>query len=255
MAQPIGARGDLIARQFSQAASVYREHDVLQRITAQRLLGRMQACGRLLDIGCGPGTEFSSSQLEQVLALDIAPGMLKQVSQNFSHYVPLCADACALPLSDNSIDTLYSNLALQWCDDLSAVETEFSRVLTRGGECHLAIVVQDSLSQLEDLGFRVNQFESADKIISHFDKPCWQLSSQLQKITVYFDDFKALLYSIKGVGASFSDSVANVRETASIKIRGRQDWLALTQQVELTRELQGLPLSYQILFIRAKLVR
>ncbi|WP_254491521.1 methyltransferase domain-containing protein, partial [Salmonella enterica] len=45
----------------------------------------------------------------------------------------LCGDAAALPLADNSVDVIFSNLCLQWVDDLPAVFAGFRRVLKPGG--------------------------------------------------------------------------------------------------------------------------
>ncbi len=242
-------RNDRIAKQFSQAASTYQKHDCLQRQSAQKLQAGMRVRGVMLDVGAGPGTEFSSVEIEQVIALDIATGMLKQLRYQFPDYLPVCADAQALPLVDNSINTLYSNLALQWCENFTAVVHEFERVLTVGGECHLAIVVENSLQQLSTLGLRVNQFESAQRLLGCFNSSRWALEHQLQTLTVHFDNLKSLLYSIKGVGASVNDQVLGF----SSHLRGRQDWLKLMEKAELLRESQGLPLSYEILFIHGKL--
>ncbi|QYJ87622.1 methyltransferase domain-containing protein [Shewanella mesophila] len=246
-----------IAQQFSQAANKYQCHDVLQRLTAQTLLDDMTPLGRLLDIGCGPGTDFNRANIESVIGLDIAQGMLTRMRQTFADYTPLCADASALPLVDGSINTIYSNLALQWCADLVAVTDEMARVLSVDGECHLAIVTDGSLSQLQHLGFTVNEFKQAEEIISCFSAAAWQIEcQQLKSMTVHFEQLKDLLYSIKGVGASvksLSDSDDSGIEQSPAKLRGRQDWLAMQQKAELMREPAGLPLTYEILFIRAKL--
>lgn len=243
---------ELIARQFSQAADKYQCHDVVQRVTAQALLAEMTPCGCLLDIGCGPGTELNGPLVKQVVALDIAPGMLLRMQAQYPDYLPLCADAKALPLIDNSIDTVYSNLALQWCTDLPAAIQELARILRIGGECHLAIVVDGSLSQLKQLGLRVNHFKRADEILDCFSPALWQLDyQQLESITVHFEQLNSLLYSIKGVGASVRGKPDDKQRPA--QLRGRQDWLAMKETAEQLRGSAGLPLTYKILIIRAKL--
>ena len=45
----------------------------------------------------------------------------------------VCADAQALPIADASIDLVYSNLCLQWCEDPGLALDEFRRVLRPGG--------------------------------------------------------------------------------------------------------------------------
>ncbi|CAM4188906.1 methyltransferase domain-containing protein [Shewanella aquimarina] len=241
---------DKIAGQFSQAARHYQEHDKVQRLSAQRLRASMSPVGRLLDIGCGPGTDFSTSpQLTQVIGLDIAPGMLTQMQSSFPAYQALCGDAQALPLSDASIDTLYSNLALQWCSDIKTAIGELARVLKPGGQCHLAIVVDGSLAELDALGLRVNAFEAAQTVLYGFSDNQWQIEHQtVEALRVHFDDLKTLLYSIKGVGAS---TATGVNDQPSVRLRGRRDWQSLCERVEAMRQPEGLPLTYQILFIHA----
>ncbi|MCF1438834.1 MAG: methyltransferase domain-containing protein, partial [Shewanella sp.] len=98
--------GDNIAHQFSRAAAHYREHNHLQRKTAQQLQTGFTPWGTLVDIGAGPGTEFATPV--RVIALDIAPGMLRTLKVYFPQQSAICADAQALPLVDDSIDCLYS---------------------------------------------------------------------------------------------------------------------------------------------------
>ena len=103
----------------------------------------------------------------------------------------------------------------------------------------------------------MNEFKQVDEIISCFSAAAWKVEcQQLKSMTVHFEQLKELLYSIKGVGASvksLSDSDDSGIEHRPVKLRGRQDWLGMQQKTELMREPAGLPLTYEILFIRAKL--
>lgn len=240
-----------VAQRFSAAAKHYHEHDRVQKLSCIQLFESMDPGRVLLDIGAGPGTDFSQFEsVKQVIALDIAQGMLEQVKLDFPNYQTVCANAELIPLPDNTIDSAYSNLALQWCGDLSSSLNETARVLKSGGEYHLAIVTQDSLLELSELGFRVNAFRSMEEILSHFDRELWQIMSfETTAISVYFADLKSLLYSIKGVGASIH---ANANNKPSHGIRGRGDWKKLLAIAELSRTPQGLPLTYQIATISAK---
>jgi len=246
-----GATEALIAERFSMAAKGYRQHDKLQQLSMNALFKGMSPSGVLLDIGAGPGTNFSQfSAVENVIALDIAQGMLSQVKTNFPHYHAICGNAERLPVQDSSVDVAYSNLALQWCSNLAASIDETARVLKSGGQCHFAIVAQASLSELEVLGFRVNAFAPLETMLAQFDSQIWQISlAEVASFTVYFADLKTLLYSIKGVGASIDDEQAST--TVTNMLRGRGDWLSLQARAEQTRTKLGLPLTYQIAQIRA----
>ena len=159
-----------VAACFSAAADNYHSYDVLQQQTAKRLLAQTKVSGRLLDIGAGPGTCFAHiTNVEQVTCLDIAEGMLTTLRVNFPHYQAICADAQNLPLLDNSVDGIYSNVALQWCQQLSQAITEANRVLTTGAEFNMSIVAKDSLHQLADLGFKINQFIDQPTLLAGFD--------------------------------------------------------------------------------------
>ena len=293
------AHGAQIAERFSAAAHSYQDHNQLQRLSAASLLSEFTAKGHLLDIGAGPGTDFSAyhcaHQSEHhsehgsiqnppttVFAVDIALGMLHKLKQTYPDYHGVCADAECLPFVDGCIDVIYSNLALQWCANFPAAVAEMARVLKPNGECHLSLVAQGSLNQLAELGLRVNDFSTLEALKAAFKLDTWQfLEVQLIPMTVYFDTLKALLYSIKGVGASVQSASAT-HSTSSIssansisldnstiqsagevagaiaaaelapRLRGRQDWQAMQAKAESLRVPQGLPLTYQIVQIRAR---
>ncbi|MFB2653745.1 malonyl-ACP O-methyltransferase BioC [Shewanella seohaensis] len=262
-----------IAERFSAAAKHYQEHNCLQRLSGASLLQGFAAKGAILDIGAGPGTDFANRAMGEemrVYALDIALGMLQQLQATFPSYLCVCGNAEQLPFAGGSIDSIYSNLALQWCQDFPAATREMARVLKPGGEAHLSIVAEGSLAQLSHLGLRVNGFLSLESLKAAFDTSDWQLFDvQLVPMTVYFHDLKTLLYSIKGVGASVqSFAQSSIEPSMSAeqgsdisvsgshshlgKLRGRRDWQALQQRAEQFRETQGLPLTYQIAQFRVR---
>lgn len=295
--------GAQIAERFSAAAHSYQDHNQLQRLSAASLLSEFTAQGHLLDIGAGPGTDFAAyhsahqsahqsahhsehgsmqNPLTTVFAVDIALGMLHKLKQSYPDYHGVCADAECLPFVDGCIDVIYSNLALQWCANFPAAVAEMARVLKPNGECHLSLVAQGSLNQLAELGLRVNDFSTLEALKAAFKLDTWQfLEVQLIPMTVHFDTLKALLYSIKGVGASVqsasathsassislansisldSSTIQSAGEVAgataaaepALRLRGRQDWLAMQAKAESLRVPQGLPLTYQIVQIRAR---
>ena len=68
----------------------------------------------------------------QVVAADIAPGMLeraKRQSRWLRRFARVRADAYSLPFRDGAFELVFSSLMLQWCDDLDAVFAEIARVL------------------------------------------------------------------------------------------------------------------------------
>ncbi|QQX82085.1 methyltransferase domain-containing protein [Shewanella sp. KX20019] len=245
-----------VANRFSAAASSYHSHDILQRIAAKHLFELMRPTQPLLDLGCGPGTSFTCfNHIDDVICVDIAQGMLRSLKKDFPAYKALCADAQNLPLLDASIATVYSNVALQWCKNLELAVTEANRVLQIGGEFNASIVAENSLYQLSDLRLNVNRFKSEAEILNCFNQDDWQIEQiETRAITVYFDDFKSLLQSIKGVGASTVEVKSQLNQR-HVTLRGRGDWQKLLNKAELSRAPEGLPLTYNISFIKARKTR
>jgi malonyl-CoA O-methyltransferase len=115
----------------------------------------------VLDVGCGPGHATAQMQQRwpraQVLALDLALPMLRETRHNAGGWRPfkqrpqaLCADARALPLADGCVDVLFSNLCLQWVEDLPAVFAGFRRVLKPDGLMVLSTFGPDTLWELRE---------------------------------------------------------------------------------------------------------
>jgi malonyl-CoA O-methyltransferase len=269
---------------FAKAAKHYKQHDVLQRITAARLQTNANLSGRLLDVGAGPGTCFARfTDIKQVIALDIAQGMLDTLKLNFNDYQTVCCDVQRIALADDTVDSLYSNLALQWCTDLPQAAKELARVAVRGAECHLSIVAAGSLPELTTLGFRVNafmdladmtdaftgirqaDFERVEKCQPHdLKEKTWQLlGANLEQTQVFFKDLRSMLYSIKGVGASAQSQAqshsepkvakAAIMPLSASQLMSKSQWQHRLKLAETLRTEQGLPLTYQIAYLRLKL--
>src|SRR6185437_15195520 len=94
----------------------------------------------VLDLGCGTGRVTRELKRRyprsQVLALDLAPGMLREARRHqglLRRFARVCGDALALPLKAASVDLVFSNLMLQWCEPLAAALGEVQRVLAPEG--------------------------------------------------------------------------------------------------------------------------
>lgn len=165
-----------VRRAFSRSADHYDDAAALQREVSARLMESLDyladpAVGlnpqRVLDVGCGPGHAAVAMQQRwpkaEVIALDLALPMLHATRGNADALprarrprwlggartpVPLCADARALPLADASVDVLFSNLCLQWVEDLPAVFAGFRRALRPGGLLLISTFGPDTLFEL-----------------------------------------------------------------------------------------------------------
>jgi malonyl-CoA O-methyltransferase len=147
---------------FGRAAAGYAEVAVLQRETESRLLEQLEVLeakipARVLDVGSGPGRASGVMKgrwpKSEVIALDIALPMLRQVPKNTRFWRPIkrvCAEAAHLPFADNSVDLIFSNLCLQWVPDLPAALAEFRRVLREDGLLLFSTFGPDTLVELRE---------------------------------------------------------------------------------------------------------
>ncbi|MEZ5459051.1 MAG: malonyl-ACP O-methyltransferase BioC [Steroidobacteraceae bacterium] len=147
-----------VRARFSAAGERYDAAARLQAIVRTELLARVAelriAPRVVLDLGAGTG--HAARALKQryprslVVATDLAPGMLAQAGAllgwrerwfggrwfggGWGHrFERVAADARALPLSHGCAGLAFSNLMLQWCDELVPAFSEIARALEPGG--------------------------------------------------------------------------------------------------------------------------
>lgn len=244
-----------IARQFSKAAQHYDKLAKVQWQVASAALQLHTNCdGIVLDLGCGTGKVSAklAENATQVLGLDIARGMIDQARQchpmsNCHFYV---ADAERLPLASDVIDSVFSSMALQWCRPLDRVLTELFRVMKPGATGTLAIMAQGSLSELNqswkklDKCAHVNTFETATAMHQAARRAGFTCSVSQRCFTSWHKDILEVLHSIKDIGASvLMDGQGSVLTRKQLR---QLD----TCYNELHGQRKGLPLNYEIVFLR-----
>lgn len=253
----------LMAQSFSRAAGSYDASAQLQRDIADHLFAMTDADLALsneavvVDLGCGTG--YSSQRLFEAypqahfVALDIAEGMLNYARQHSgvdSDGNWVAADAEALPFADNSIDIIYSSLAIQWCQHLPMLFSEIRRVLKPTGRCYFSTLLEGTLGELKqawskvDDYVHVNQFESNQQWLDCVEQATLSANKwQQQTITIQYQQLKQLTGELKAIGAH------NVNSGRPDGLTGRQRVKALRQCYEAFRNEQGLlPATYQVLY-------
>ena len=114
---------------FSRAAASYDSYAKLQQQVGEQLLatvpsGTRQQVRQAVDMGCGTGYFIprlvESFQPEHLTGVDLAPGMLSYAREHHAgdNISWVCGDAEALPLAADSVDLIFSSLAIQWCENL-----------------------------------------------------------------------------------------------------------------------------------------
>ncbi len=245
---------------FNRAASTYDASAELQREVADRLLERLDWVklqpADVLELGCGTG--YCTRALEQryrkarVWALDIAEAMLVSSRKDggwFGKTRYVCGDAQSLPVADQSVDLLFSNLTLQWCDDLNATFAEFQRVLRPGGMVMFTTFGPDTLNELRAAWAAVDGHSHVNRFLDMHDVGDAMLRAGLgepvmdvDRITVHYEAVRGLMRDLKAIGAH------NVTAGRPQGLTGRRRFVAVEKAYESLRGEAGLPASYEVVY-------
>ena len=255
-----------VRRAFSKAATQYDAAAVMQREVCIRMLERLdyikQKPNTVLDVGSGTG--WGTRQLgerypdAQIVALDIAIGMLqasrgtaswwsKLFAGNARQYV--CADMEALPIRANSMDMLWSNLAVQWCNDLPATLIELHKVLKVDGLLMFSTFGPDTLKELRtafqgvDGHNHLNRFadmhDIGDMLVAGgFADPVMDM----EYITLTYDDVKGVMQDLRSIGAH------NATAGRSSGMMGKHAWAKVLENYERLRSNGKLPTTFEVIY-------
>ena len=170
-----------VSSSFSRAAESYDSVAKFQREVGKRLLAHLDMVptlpDRLLDLGCGTGffqSDLSARYPEATyIGLDLAPGMIEYArTRSMGHGLWIVGDAESLPLASQSVDVVFSSLAVQWCHNPEWFLAELARVLKPGGRCVFTTLGPDTLRELRqswaaaDSYQHVNDFLPAEALIA-----------------------------------------------------------------------------------------
>jgi len=245
-----------VARSFSRAACGYDTAAHLQRDVGAALLERLPRAKVRAVLDLGSGTGYFGVALRRaypqarLIGLDIAEGMLKTARARHPSRASawLCADAETLPLRDRSIDLVYSNLALQWCEDPGRCFRELARVLGGRGHAVLSTLGPDTLWELRaawrqiDHHVHVNRFRS----VAELERAVEAAGLELQHLAVYerelaYPDVASLARELRELGAH------NLNQGRTRGLSGRALWRNLeAAYAEFRRGDGNLPASYQV---------
>ena len=257
-----GLSPHVVRRAFDRAAGSYDRLAVLQAEVRGQLLERLSLTALspalILDAGCGTG--HASRALKRrypgsrVIALDVAPGMLRAARAQASWLRPfdrVCADACQLPLAAGRVDLVYSNLLAHWCDP-AALFAEARRVLAPRGLYTFTCLGPDTLHELRsawaaaDDGAHVHFFRDmhdlGDELVrAGFAAPVLDV----EHYTLHYADLAALLADLRGSGAG------NALLDRPKGLTGKGNMARLTAAYEALRVEGRLPATVEVVFGQA----
>ena len=262
-----------VRRLFAQPAKV-APSDFLRREIAGRMHERLGlvkiAPQRVLDAGCGAGADLALLQKDypaaQIIGIDAAPAMAAAAQAPASAAGPLnqllhkllpakagidllCGDFGSLPFGPNSIDLVWSNLALHWHPQPDRVFAEWRRVLRVDGLLMFSNFGPDTLRELRAafaeadeaphaLPF-VDMHDFGDQLVeAGFSTPVMDM----EVITVTYDTPRALLADVRALGG-------NPLATRRRGLLGRAAWQRVEAALERQRRPDGkLGLSFEVIY-------
>ncbi|HTJ96716.1 MAG TPA: malonyl-ACP O-methyltransferase BioC [Rhodocyclaceae bacterium] len=253
----LNLEGARIRSSFDRAASSYDQAAELQRRVADTLLRNFVFTNphSIVDGGCGTGygtaglaARFPDAQL---LGLDLAPGMLQATRQRLSHQSLVCADIQALPLSERSIDLLWSSLMLQWCNRLDLAFADIQRCLRAEGEFVFSTFGPATLHELRnsfsDGHTHVSRFIDAEAIKELLHTAGFiDVRTDTRTEILYYADAKSLMQELKAIGAH------NATAGRARGLTGKRGWQMMLHNYEQHRSEAGLPASYEVIYVSAR---
>lgn len=247
--------------------------DFLRREIAGRMHERLSLVKivprQVLDAGCGAGADLALLQktypAAQILGIDGAGAMARAarapasggaLNQFLARLMPakagvdvLCGDYGNLPFGPNSLDLLWSNLALHWHPLPDRVFAEWRRVLRVEGLLMFSCFGPDTFSELRSafaaldadphtLPF-VDMHDFGDQLVeAGFSTPVMDM----ERITVTYDTPQALLADVRALGG-------NPLETRRRGLIGRAAWQRMLDALEAQRRPDGkLGLTFEVIY-------
>lgn len=257
-----------LRRSFERAAPSYDVAAVLQREVCDRMLVRLNYIKHtpdfILDIGSGTGygsrnlaTRFPASK---ILAVDIALSMhLKArppvpwwkpfVSAHGRQTIYTCGDIESLPVRDSCSGLVWSNLTLQWCNDIRHTFSEVRRVLQPGGLFMFSTFGPDTLKELRQAFRSVDNYSHINRFTDMHDIGDMLVHNgfatpvmDMEYITLTYDDVISVMKDLRTIGAR------NVTEGRAHGLTGRVRWQKMINHYESLRVDGKLPATFEVIY-------
>lgn len=255
---------------FDRAAETYDAAAVLQKFVRTEMLSRLDLVAmqptRILDAGCGTGHASAALMKKypkaELVSLDLALGMLRKtqsVNASFANRIKrvfgqaqqnlLCADIEQLPLADASVDMIFSNLAIQWCNDLDAAFAGMHRVLRTDGLLTFSTLGPDTLKELRAASktdaarVSVSRFfdmhDIGDALVrAGFSAPVLDV----ERVVLTYENAIDVMRDLKAIGAH------NAADGRGRGLQGRDFLKKITANYEQFRREDKLPATFEVVY-------
>jgi len=191
---------------------------VLSRLL-QRLEYIQHQPNTIIDIGCGGGKGIAGLQKKysrsKIVGLDLAFSMLQESKKEygFLRSKPVVnADMERMPFAHDSFDLLFSNLAMQWANDLGATFREVARIGNSGGLFMFTTFGPDTLKELRDSWADIDHKPHVHQFVDMHDIGDALMASgfsqpvvDAETIRLEYQEFRGVFEDLKNIGASNAD--------------------------------------------------
>jgi malonyl-CoA O-methyltransferase len=265
-----------VRRAFAEAAATYDAAAALQHEIGMRMAERLDyvklAPSVILDAGCGTGDAVGDLGVRypaaRIVAFDIALPMVLAArarlragrstfrrllrpfaARSMAEAAFVCADINALPFAGVACDLVWSNLALQWVNDLPRAFGEFRRVLKVGGLLSFTTFGPDTLREVRaafagvDGRTHTNRFvdmhDIGDMLVhAGFADPVMDM----EYVTLTYESPQALVAELKAIGAT------NRTRGRPRGLMGRARWARAVARLEALRRDGRIPATFEVIY-------
>jgi malonyl-CoA O-methyltransferase len=266
-----------VRRAFARAAATYDAAAVLQREVGARMASRLDyikvAPRTILDSGCGTGDAVGELAARyagaRVVALDVALPMVEAARERArrarslfrrllpealaagGHAAPLfiCGDVNMLPLPGVTFDLVWSNLALQWVNDLPRAFAETRRVLRVGGLFTFTTFGPDTLQEIRNAFARADSHTHTNRFTDMHDIGDMLVAAgfadpvmDMEQLTLTYSDASALMRELKHLGAT------NATRGRPHGLMGRGRWQRALAALEAMRRDGRIPATFEVVY-------
>ena len=252
---------------FDHAAHDYDAAAILQREVCNRMLARLEYIKlvpkAILDAGSGTGNAIGALMSRYrgtpIVALDLAFAMVDYARRRLPWWQTLpgvrpllravCGDLEVLPFADASMGLIWSNLALQWVNDLPRAFAEMYRVLAPGGLLMFSTFGPDTLKELRAAYRGVDRHTHVNRFIDMHDLGDMLVAAgygdpvmDMEHLTLTYDSVRGLMRDLKAIGAH------NATQGRPAGLSGKSALRAVESAYEAHRRDGKLPATFEVVY-------